>query len=78
LTTQNDWGIRRNGHIKTEELPGHKKTSGSPKKRELHGELDPFLEGTRTWKLSQGRDVKNVKTLKRSICIRQGRNNVKT
>jgi hypothetical protein len=25
-------------------------------------ELDPFLEGTRTWKLSQGRDVKSVKT----------------
>ncbi|GHO64469.1 hypothetical protein KSC_033610 [Ktedonobacter sp. SOSP1-52] len=25
-------------------------------------EIDPELERTRTWKLSQGRDVKNVKT----------------
>jgi hypothetical protein len=31
-------------------------------RREKGNELDPFLEGTRMWKLSQGRDVKNVKT----------------
>jgi IS605 OrfB family transposase len=37
LTTQSDWGTRRNGHLKAE-IPGHEKTSGSPTSREAHGD----------------------------------------